>query len=198
MELIKLYIIDMIPYVLVGGIIYILVRCLYVKNKNIVIDKRRELWLGVFVLYIIALLSQTIMPSFNIGRDSLTGEIFFQLNLENPNASVNVIPFNTIKGFIHSNNNVDSWEQVSALNILANILFFLPLGFFVPILWKRFDSLKSIVLFGWGGTFAVEFIQYFIGRSSDIDDIILNVISIVVGYGIYSVLKSNIRAISVY
>ena len=49
-----------------------------------------------------------------------------------------------------------------------------------------------------GGTFAVEFIQYFIGRSSDIDDIILNVISIVVGYGIYSVLKSNIRAISVY
>ena len=56
MDLIKLYIIDMIPYVLIGGIIYILVRCLYIKNKNIVIDKRRELWLGVFALYIIALL----------------------------------------------------------------------------------------------------------------------------------------------
>lgn len=100
---------------------------------------------------------------------------------------MNFIPFKTIHEFLASNNNVDSWEQFSMLNLIANIFFFMPLGFLLPILWRVFESVKNIVLFGFVFTCGIEFIQYFIGRSSDIDDVILNLISIVIGYGIYIV-----------
>lgn len=74
---------DMLPYVFIGFIVYIIVRYVYIKKKNIKIDRNREFFLCIFNVYIIALLSQTIIPSFTFGRDSLTGEIFFVFNMEN-------------------------------------------------------------------------------------------------------------------
>lgn len=44
-----------------------------------------------------------------------------------------------------------------------------------------------------GITFSVEFFQYFIGRSSDIDDIITNVLGAIIGYAIFKVLNNLLK-----
>lgn len=191
MQLISIYLQDMLPYVCIGFIIYILIRSVYVKKMKKEIEWLREIWLSIFVVYMIALLSQTIIPSFTFGRDDLTGEVFFWVNKENTNASVNLIPFNTIYEFLSCNDKVDSWGQVSILNLMANLFLFMPFGFLLPELWRRFESLKSMILYGLIFTFSIEFVQFFIGRSSDIDDIILNLISIIIGYGGFIVCKKS-------
>ncbi|MCZ0701929.1 glycopeptide antibiotics resistance protein [Natronobacillus azotifigens] len=146
----------------------------------------REIVMSIFVAYIIGLLSQTILPMWQFGIDSLTGEIYFFVTFENSLASINLIPFNTLYEYFFSfNETVSSWESVSMLNIAANLLLFLPFGFLLPVLWEEMRSVKRLLIVGVVFVLAIEFIQYFIGRSADIDDVILNSISIVFGYLIF-------------
>ncbi|MFU7591694.1 VanZ family protein, partial [Priestia sp. RMT2NF4] len=84
--------------------------------------------------------------------------------------------------FFQTNTNVDEWNSVSLLNLTANVMLFLPLGFFVAFIWRKYHSIKKIIILGLSVTCLVEFIQYFIGRSSDIDDVLLNTFGTVIGY----------------
>ena len=65
--------------------------------------------------------------------------------------------------------------------LLGNIVMFAPLGFFPKLLWRRWHWWKS-VLVGFCASFTIEFVQFFIGRSSDIDDVILNTAGALVGW----------------
>ena len=57
--------------------------------------------------------------------------------------------------------------------MVANIGIFTPVGFFPALLWRRWRWWKSLLL-GFFTSCAIESIQFFIGRSTDIDDVILN------------------------
>lgn len=88
----------------------------------------------------------------------------------------NLIPFKTIKDMIIDNN---------YLNILGNILPFLPLGFLISISLKKFSIIKSIlkcitiIIF-------FEIIQFFSCLGFfDIDDILLNTFSCFLGIILY-------------
>ncbi len=50
-------------------------------------------------------------------------------------------------------------------------------------------KLYRMVLIVFLVTFSVEFFQYFIGRLSDIDDIITNLLGDIIGYGIFKILN---------
>ena len=41
----------------------------------------------------------------------------------------------------------------------------------------------------------IETVQYFIGRSADIDDLLLNVFGAVVGFGLYAILRKWLQRI---
>jgi glycopeptide antibiotics resistance protein len=71
--------------------------------------------------------------------------------------------------------------------IILNILMFVPFGVFVPVVFKTFRKLYMIALLGFLFSFAIEFTQYFIGRTADIDDLIGNLTGAVLGYGIFVV-----------
>ena len=72
--------------------------------------------------------------------------------------------------------------------LLGNIGIFMPIGFFTALLWKNGRWWKAILI-GFLSSFFVEFIQFFIGRSTDIDDIILNTTGALLGYWCYCILK---------
>lgn len=72
-------------------------------------------------------------------------------------------------------------------NILGNILMFVPLGFFVPLLWNRFRSKKRMVIFGAVISTLIECSQLFLIRCTDIDDVILNTLGTFCGYLIFEV-----------
>lgn len=70
----------------------------------------------------------------------------------------------------------------------SNLLLFSPIGLFLPLLWKKFRKIKNVILAGVLVSTSVEMIQFFIGRSSDIDDVFLNTLGVCVGYGLYKII----------
>ena len=68
------------------------------------------------------------------------------------------------------------------VNACLNVLLFVPFGFFLPMLWKEFRSIKRVALAGIVATFFIEISQLFTGRATDIDDIITNNIGTFICY----------------
>ena len=71
------------------------------------------------------------------------------------------------------------------VEVVPNVWMFLPLGMFLPVVFKKMRRIYKTALIVFFVTFSVEFFQYFIGRSSDIDDIIANLSGGIIGYGIF-------------
>ena len=78
--------------------------------------------------------------------------------------------------------------------LAGNIAMFMPIGFFPGLLWRRWSWWKSL-LAGVCASFTIEFVQFFIGRSTDIDDVILNTTGAVLGYAVYWLLKKTWPAV---
>lgn len=72
---------------------------------------------------------------------------------------------------------------------LANIILFIPLGFFVPAIFRSKRKAYRTVSITFAITFGIEFLQYFIGRLSDIDDIITNLLGGIIGYMIFRIMN---------
>lgn len=80
-------------------------------------------------------------------------------------------------------------EPVYAIaNLGGNLLMFAPLGFLLPLLWKRFRKLWKTALFAFGTSLLIECTQTFVGRGFDVDDLLLNTLGAVLGYGAYRLL----------
>ena len=82
--------------------------------------------------------------------------------------AVNIIPF------------VDMINDLT--NACLNVLLFVPLGFFLPVLWKEFRNAKNLFTAGFAMTSFIEIAQIFTGRTTDIDDIITNIAGALIGY----------------
>ncbi|MGN0426874.1 MAG: VanZ family protein [Agathobacter sp.] len=192
MQLIFQYIFKMLPFCFIGFVLCLIIRIVFLNKKKAKILIKNEFILCVFTAYCFGLASQTIMPHWNCGIDSTTGKPFLDVFWTNNLASVNLIPLKSIIEQLCDNNSVVAQEDiasVSMLNLMANLLLFLPLGFFVPLLWGKFNNVKKIVYLGIGVSALVEFIQMFVGRSTDIDDVILNTIGVLIGFLIFRLLK---------
>lgn len=98
---------------------------------------------------------------------------------------LNLRPFNWVGGN-------DSLGQLLVEKI-PNIILFIPLGFFIPVVLKSKRKLHQTALIAFGITFSIEFFQYFIGRFSDIDDILTNLLGAIIGYGIFRRLNSLLK-----
>jgi glycopeptide antibiotics resistance protein len=95
--------------------------------------------------------------------------------------SVNLVLFDSIKLM---------WESGSywliLKNIIGNILLFMPLGFLMPLVSKKGKSVLIIGIIGFLTSTVIELLQYFVAhRIFDIDDILLNALGALVGYGAY-------------
>ena len=73
--------------------------------------------------------------------------------------------------------------------VLANMGIFVPLGFFVSLLWRKPRWWKT-ALIGLASSAFIEFIQLFIARSTDIDDVILNTAGALAGFWVFCLLRA--------
>ncbi|HEC32787.1 MAG TPA: VanZ family protein [Candidatus Kaiserbacteria bacterium] len=98
----------------------------------------------------------------------------------------NFVPFKTILMYLSGH---PTWI-VAKNNLVGNIALFVPLGLFLPFLSKhslRFRTVTSIAL---AVGIAMESIQILFRTGVfDVDDIILNALGVVVGYGIFIYVK---------
>lgn len=74
------------------------------------------------------------------------------------------------------------------VEVIPNVMMFIPLGVFLPVVFKKMRRLYKTAIVAFAFTFSIEFTQYFIGRSADIDDIIANFLGGLIGYGLFRAL----------
>ncbi len=105
--------------------------------------------------------------------------LFVPITFQPEQYILNLTPFNWI-------GNIDGFQQI-VVEKVPNIMLFIPLGYFIPIVFASKRKLYQTVLISFSITFSVEFFQFFIGRSSDIDDVITNLLGAVIGYGFFKI-----------
>jgi len=84
---------------------------------------------------------------------------------------------------------VSDWGSVAFLNLTANVALFVPLGLLAPLASERLRRFRSVLIFGVKASLAIEVSQFLIGRSADIDDVILNVVGVGIGYGAWALIQ---------
>ena len=83
--------------------------------------------------------------------------------------------------------------RVMAAQLLLNIAMFLPYGLLLPVAahkLRRPVATACIVLMT---TVGIETFQYFIGRSADVDDVIMNFVGGALGYLLFTCLNRSLR-----
>lgn len=120
----------------------------------------------IFALYLSAVFSLVGIPNVLYVRPSL---------------NLNLIPFQGI---------------VSDLkNSLLNIALFVPLGFFLPILWDRFRKQLPAVFFGLGLSVMIELLQMLTYRATDVNDLITNTFGAAIGSLLVKPVTEQLKAV---
>lgn len=104
----------------------------------------------------------------------------------------NLIPFATI---IHHIDLLGSkyieLARHAAINLIGNVVMFIPLGFFLPSIWPKFRFYLKFMLAVFLTITSVELIQLVtLLGSMDIDDLILNLAGASIGFLIYIIITS--------
>jgi glycopeptide antibiotics resistance protein len=115
---------------------------------------------------------------------SLLVLLFFRPG-DNPNANYNLDPFSTIEFYLAGR--VDF--LVAFYNLAANIILFIPCGLFLILLLKK-KSIFTLLVIPVVSISAIEITQFLSRRGSlDIDDFILNLLGIFIGYAFSPLLQ---------
>lgn len=129
-------------------------------------DLRKSVLYCLFCMYLSAVLSLVGIPNVTYLR---------------PEVNLNLIP---VVGII---------EDMK--NSILNVLLFLPLGLFLPLLWQSFRNLRAIALFGFGLSLTVELLQMLTFRTTDVNDLITNTVGCMVGFLLTKPLTSRFPAV---
>lgn len=141
---------------------------------------RREWAMGVFILFTCSLLMLALEGEYThpaqmvrAARERIfTGE------------GINLMPFYTISTFFR----FTSWEDF-LVNIVGNVVMFIPWGFGLVLMWKKNRNPWKVLLLCLMLPLGIEFIQLFIDRRVDVDDLILNFTGGVIGAGLWTFLR---------
>ena len=149
------------PMLIIFTVVICSIRLAYliVNKKEFVFYK--ELFLFAFVVYSLSLFYVVTFEDANYGTN-------------------NYIPFKEITRY-------ELFSNYFIKNVLGNIILFIPFGYFVSTIIK---SRKPWALFIISiiTSFTIEVTQYLIGRTFDIDDIILNFAGCTLGYLAYLII----------
>lgn len=136
---------------------------------------------SAFVFYCLALLYIFILTRINthIRPYESIGDFLLRVNL---------IPFRTVYEYIEkiiSNRiNVDT----AIINLVGNIIVFLPMGAFLPCLFHKMRSFKKTLLTVFFIVLGIELIEVILAMGAfDIDDFIFNLGGAMIGYAVISI-----------
>ncbi len=152
---------DIWPMLLLFVIVIITIRIvdILINKKKFVLYK--DLFILMFILYMLLLFELVTSTDFE-------------------SYSNNFIPFREIMRYKYT-------SKLFYKNVLGNVLLFIPFGYFVNKILKNKKIIIGMVI-TLITSLSIEIIQMNIGRSFDIDDIMLNLIGGVLGCVIYKFL----------
>lgn len=77
----------------------------------------------------------------------------------------------------------------------ANAVMFVPVGFFLPLLWQQFIRPLYTIGVGLLLSLGIELIQLFTFRATDIDDLMMNTLGAALGYLLYRLLRKPLKTL---
>ena len=171
---------------LLGLPLWLLLRTLWQLRKQQSPRWGRELLLAGFVLFLLGLASQTLIgPQWRPeGMDVLD----YARYRWQQGWGINLTPGATVRAMLEKGG-----RSQKLINLAGNVLIFVPLGFLPPLLWKKWRHLWATLPLCAGVSLLIEFLQLFLGRSVDVDDLILNVLGGLMGYILFCLIPKKWR-----
>lgn len=111
-----------------------------------------------------------------------------RIGVDPGNVGINLRPLDTVKRYLWVLHHSHSRSQIryACANLLGNIVLLMPFGVFLPVLFGKMQSFWRFFLCGAMGILAVELCQLLTGLGAcDVDDFLLNVIGMVLGWLIW-------------
>lgn len=191
------YVIDLIRLMIAGIPIYVLLRIFLlrrrarmlgaksgVKKVKLKYNKLREVFLGLFVVFMMALMVFVWQGEYH------SPEVMLRIaeSRLKTGEGMNLEPFHTIRNYYHV---FGVKGDLFGINIIGNVLMFVPWGFGLLLLWKKNRSFWRLFLFSALLPTLIECSQLFIWRQVDVDDILLNFLGGMLG-GLLFQLLSNV------
>ena len=118
-------------------------------------SRKRFLLISLFTLYLCKMFDVVGIPAVQYFRWG---------------PAINLIPFGDEK-------NLRFFLQLG-----LNAVMFMPFGFMLPVLWEKCRTWSSTLLAGFFTSLAIEIIQLFSFRATDVDDLIMNTLGTLVGF----------------
>ena len=154
----------------------------WIKQRHI--DWKREAVLLLMYINLAVIIRFTFFPMSKV--DGQVQPLVFDIATAFP-FRVNLLPLVNLFDY-------DSKRDL-LVNVIGNVAMFIPSGIVLPIIYKRLDTFLKVLLAGGSISLCIEIIQLpFSVRATDIDDLILNVVGVVMGYGIYALIRYIRRA----
>ena len=69
--------------------------------------------------------------------------------------------------------------------LVLNIGMYIPYGILLPMIFKKLRKISAHFVVVFLTTLSIEIVQFIIGRSADIDDVIMNFLGGLLGYLLY-------------
>jgi glycopeptide antibiotics resistance protein len=150
------------PMIIIFTVTLIAIRLSYLIANKVKFKLYRELFMLSFVLYSMILFYVVTFQDANYGTN-------------------NFIPFKEIMRY-------EIGSSYFIHNVLGNILLFIPFGFFVSYIVSSKKPFYIIII-TLLTSIAIEGTQILIGRTFDVDDVLLNLVGGFLGYLIFLVLQ---------
>lgn len=167
-------------YIFIGSIFLLIAYLLFIKKENNQKLKKEITWI-LFILYIIFLLSTIVYTKLT------TGTIYPELNIKS-----NIVPFTSIIETITLLLTKTQGFYYIFDYLILDIILFIPLGLFLPILFPKTKKIKNFILICLTISIIKELFQLLLNVGMfNIDDIILNLSGAIISYTIFKNLLSK-------
>ena len=129
------------------------------RVENMSCDLRTNKYLGNSYIYM-------LYCYLAVKRVAGIGTIWDLISHGKLDATINLIPFSS-EGFA---------------TYILNVIMFMPLGFLLPLIWRRYRRMGRTVLTGFCMSLSIELLQLFCLRVTDVDDLTMNTLGTAVGF----------------
>ncbi len=153
-----------LPMLIIFIVVICTVRISYIRTTNEKVVLHNEILNLLFIIYVLLLFELLTGTENSLG------------------SGINYIPFKEIMRYKFG-------SKMFIYNVLGNILIFVPFGYFISRYIKP-KKVWPIIIDALITSVTVETVQLKIGRSFDIDDVMLNIVGGVVGYFVYIALDA--------
>lgn len=154
--------------------------CVFVNKKERNFSWKRELQLMLVYICIVVVTRFTFFPFSKV--DGKVQPLLFDAAIMFP-PRMNLVPMVNLL-------NYEIFREM-LINVIGNTAMFIPLGIVWPSVFKKLDTHKKVIAAGVGYSLCIEILQLpFYDRVTDIDDLILNSLGYLIGYGLYLLVKT--------